>query len=428
MRDTAGGKEARQNAHVLAIGLLFFIFGFVTWLNGPLITFVKLAFDLDDLNAFLVPMAFYLSYFFLALPASAILRRTGMKNGMALGLAVMAVGALLFGEFTGKRYYPGALTGLFTIGAGLSLLQTAANPYISIIGPIESAAQRIAFMGICNKFAGFLAPFVFGALVLRGLDDFDARVRAAPDAASREVLLSAFAAQVYWPYIAMATVLGVLALWIVRSRLPDVLPAKANEGSGAASPGGLQGALAHRHLRLGVACLFLYVGVEVLAGDAIGVYGAGFDLPLDRTKFFTSYTLFAMMIGYAAGAVLTPQIVSQQTYLALSAALGVFLSLAAYATHGLFSVLLIATLGLANAMMWPAIFPLAIRGLGRNTETGAALLIMAIAGGALVPYAFAFLKPQIGFQLAYLVLALPSYAYILFYGLSGYRLPAERSG
>src|SRR5690349_10087157 len=165
---------------MLVIGLLFFIFGFVTWLNGPLITFVKLAFDLDDVNAFLVPMAFYLSYFFLALPSSSVLRRTGMKKGMALGLFVMAIGAVLFGQFTTMRLYPGALTGLFVIGAGLSLLQTASNPYISILGPIDSAAQRIAFMGICNKLAGAIAPFVFGALVLSGIGTFGQQVESAP--------------------------------------------------------------------------------------------------------------------------------------------------------------------------------------------------------------------------------------------------------
>ena len=201
---------------MVTIGALFFIFGFVTWLNGPLITFVKLAFTLDDVGAFLVPMAFYLSYFFLALPSSAILRRTGMKRGMALGLLVMAIGALVFGQFTTVRYYPGALTGLFVIGAGLSLLQTASNPYISIVGPIDSAAQRIAFMGICNKFAGLLAPFVFGALVLHGLDDFDARVKSAPTPEARDVLLDAFAAQVHRPYMIMAALLALLALWIKR--------------------------------------------------------------------------------------------------------------------------------------------------------------------------------------------------------------------
>ena len=188
----AAGQAASKTADlgpVFTIGALFFIFGFVTWLNGPLITFVKLAFDLDDVNAFLVPMAFYLSYFFLALPASAILRRTGMKKGMALGLLVMAIGAAVFGQFTTMRLYPGALTGLFVIGAGLALLQTASNPYISIIGPIESAAQRIAFMGICNKFAGILAPIGFGALVLRGLDNFADQVKNAATTDARETLL-----------------------------------------------------------------------------------------------------------------------------------------------------------------------------------------------------------------------------------------------
>src|SRR5215471_16999016 len=174
---------------VVIIGALFFIFGFVTWLNGPLITFVKLAFDLDDVNAFLVPMAFYLSYFFLALPASWILRSTGMKRGMAMGLFVMALGALAFGQFATMRVYPGALTGLFVIGAGLSLLQTASNPYISILGPIDAAAQRIAIMGICNKVGGFIAPYALGALVLAGIGEFAEKVTSA-DAATRQSMLT----------------------------------------------------------------------------------------------------------------------------------------------------------------------------------------------------------------------------------------------
>ena len=414
------GQQSRRASHLgpmITIGMLFFIFGFVTWLNGPLITFVKLAFDLDDVNAFLVPMAFYLSYFFLALPASWILRRTGMKRGMALGLLVMALGAVVFGHFTTMRVYPGTLTGLFTIGAGLSLLQTASNPYISIVGPIDSAAQRIAFMGICNKFAGILAPFVFGALVLQGLDNFDARVKAAADPGTREALLNTFAAQVYWPYMIMAALLALLALWITRSSLPDVQPEAVNES--ADGDGTSIGAFPH--LWLGVACLFLYVGVEVLAGDAIGIYGAGFGLPLDATRLFTSYTLAAMLIGYVAGLLLIPRFVSQERYLAISAALGVLLTFGAYLTTGYISVGFIAALGFANAMMWPAIFPLAIKGLGRHTETGSALLIMAIAGGALMPYAFALLKQTMDFQLAYLVVAVPAYLYILYYGLRGYR-------
>lgn len=406
-------------AAMVSIGALFFIFGFVTWLNGPLIGFVKLAFDLDEVNAFLVPTAFYLSYFFLALPASAILRRTGMKRGMALGLFIMATGAVAFGHFTTMRYYPGALTGLFVIGGGLSLLQTASNPYISIVGPIESAAQRIAFMGICNKFAGILAPIVFGALVLRGLDNFEARVTAAATGADRDQLLDAFAAQVYWPYMIMAALLALLAIWIARSSLPDLQPEAANDEHMIGHDEG--SIFSFPHLWLGVACLFLYVGVEVLAGDAIGVYGRGFNLPLEETTFFTSFTLFAMVVGYIAGLALIPKYVTQQRYLAISAGLGLLFSSAAYCTTGYVSVGFIAALGFANAMMWPAIFPLAIKGLGRHTEAGSALLIMAIAGGALLPYAFAHLKQVVDFQLAYLWIAAPSYLYILYYGVSGHR-------
>ncbi len=210
--------------------MLFFIFGFVTWLNGPLITFVKLAFDLTDINAFLVPMAFYLSYFFLALPSSWILRSTGMKKGMALGLFVMAVGAAMFGQFATMRIYPGALTGLFVIGAGLSLLQTASNPYISILGPIDSAAQRIAIMGICNKFEGILAPLLLGTLVLAGIGDLADRVAAAgPE--QKEMLLNEFAAKIHLPYLLMAGILVVLAVWILRSPLPEISASRANSSS-----------------------------------------------------------------------------------------------------------------------------------------------------------------------------------------------------
>lgn len=407
---------------VLTIGLLFFIFGFVTWLNGPLITFAKLAFSLDDVGAFLVPMAFYLSYFFLALPAARILRRTGMKRGMALGLLVMAVGAVLFGQFTLQRSYPGALTGLFVIGSGLALLQTASNPYISIIGPHDSAAQRIAVMGICNKFAGILAPIVFGTLVLSGLDDFDARVKAATSHDAREALLNAFAAQVHGPYLIMAVLLAMLAAWIAQSHLPDLRAEDVNTAESGATVSGHEVGLGDApHLWLGVICLFLYVGVEVMAGDAIGVYGAGFGMPLDETRLFTSYTLAAMLIGYIVGVAVIPRFVTQQRYLALSAALGVLLTLSATLTHGWAAVACIAALGFANAMMWPAIFPLAIRGLGRHTETGSAFLIMAIAGGALLPYAFAVLKQSVDFQLAYALIAVPSYLYILYYGLKGWK-------
>jgi MFS transporter, FHS family, L-fucose permease len=405
---------------MLVIGLLFFIFGFVTWLNGPLITFVKLAFQVEDVYAFLVPFAFYLSYLVFSLPASVVLRRTGMKKGMALGLFVMALGALAFGQFATMRVFSGALVGLFVIGAGLSLLQTASNPYISILGPIESAAQRIAIMGICNKFAGILAPIVIGSLVLAGIGDIDAQVQAAATPQAREALLAAFAAKIHAPYLGMAVLLALLAVWILRSSLPEIRPASANREQAARAAD--TSILNFPHLWLGVLCLFLYVGVEVMAGDAIGTYGAGFDLPLDQTKFFTAFTLGGMLLGYVVGLLVIPRFISQQRYLAVSAVLGVLFSVCAYATHGYLSVAFVAALGFANAMMWPAIFPLAINRLGRHTEAGSALLIMGIAGGAVVPQLFAHLKAHFDFQLVFAALMVPCYLYILFYGLRGHRV------
>lgn len=415
---TSASRERHYTTSMLIIGVLFFIFGFVTWLNGPLITFVKLAFNLDDVNAFLVPMAFYLSYFFLALPASWILKGTGMKKGMALGLFVMAIGAVLFGQFTTQRWYPGALTGLFVIGAGLSLLQTAVNPYVSILGPIESAAQRIAVMGIFNKLAGIFAPIVIGALVLNGIGDLASRIQAASTDLARASLLQSFADRIYLPYMVMAVVLVLLAVGVVFSPLPELKPSEDNqEGSGSAQ----RSIFSYPHLWLGVLCLFLYVGVEVMAGDAVGTYGQGFHLPLDQTKFFTAWTLGSMLVGYVVGFVLTPNFVSQERYLSWSALLGIVLVLAAYLTTGYASVTCVFALGFANAMMWPAIFPLAIRGLGRHTELGSAFMVMGIAGGAVIPQLFVHLKQYFDFQLVFACLMVPCYAYILFYAVRGHR-------
>ncbi|WP_298672893.1 sugar MFS transporter [uncultured Sphingomonas sp.] len=400
------------------VGVMFFIFGFVTWLNGPLITFVKLAFTLDDVSAFMVPMVFYMSYFFLALPSAMILRRTGMKKGMTLGLFIMALGAIVFGQMATTRIFSGALSGLFIIGGGLAILQTAANPYVSILGPIESAAQRIAVMGIFNKLAGILAPVVIGTLVLHGVGALDVQVKAAANHAEREALLDAFAANIHTPYMIMAGLLALLGLVVLRSPLPDIRP----EPSPRAQSGGDRGLLAFPHLWLGALCLFLYVGVEVMAGDAIGSYGHSFGLPLEETAFYTSFTLAAMLLGYLAGLVLIPRFISQERYLAISAVMGVVLVIGAYMTTGYISVACVAALGFANAMMWPAIFPLAIRDLGRFTETGSAILIMAICGGAILPQIFAHMKDYFDFQLVFLLIMVPAYCYIFFFGIWGSRV------
>jgi glucose/galactose transporter len=403
------------------MGALFFIFGFVTWVNGPLITFVKLAFDLDtDSKAFLVTTVFYLAYFFMALPSSWILEKTGMKKGMAVGLITMAIGSFMFGHFTTARDYTMSLIGLFIIASGISLLQTASNPYVAIIGPIESAAKRISIMGICNKVAGMLAPLIFGILVLKDVDQFEANVKAA-DPATKEAMLTEFASSIYTPYLVMAVLLLIFAIWITRSALPEIKTSDVNKAP-AGDAGNKKSIFQFAYLWLGALCIFVYVGAEVMAGDAIGTYGKGFNIPTDETKYFTTYTLIAMAIGYIAGLATIPKIISQSQALKISAILGIVFTIAAVLTQGYVSVVFVACLGLANALMWPSIWPLAIEGLGKFTEKGSALLIMGIAGGALIPKVYASLKDEYDFQWTFFALTLPCYLYILFFAQKGHKI------
>ncbi|HEU5291061.1 MAG TPA: sugar MFS transporter [Cyclobacteriaceae bacterium] len=416
-------RNTNPNAPIIIIGILFFIFGFVTWLNGPLITFVKLAFSLDtDSKAFLVTTAFYMAYFFLALPSSWILERTGMKKGMALGLLIMALGTFMFGQFATHRNYTAALIGLFIIGSGLSVLQTASNPYISIIGPIESAAQRISIMGICNKIAGILSPIALSYFVLKDIDKLEEKVNSAADLAARENILTEFASTIYVPYVIMAVILGLLALWILKSGLPEIKASEVNVQPTGSESKNKTSIFQFPYLLLGALCIFVYVGVEVMAGDAIGTYGKGFNIPTDETKYFTSFTLVAMLVGYVAGLLTIPKYISQQLALRISALLGILFATAALFTTGYVSVVCVAALGLANALMWPAIWPLAIDGLGKFTERGSALLIMGIAGGAIIPKIFASLKDQYDFQWTFFAIMLPCYLYILYFATKGHKI------
>lgn len=406
---------------VFIIGILFFAFGFVTWLNGTLIPFLKIICQLkSDTQAFFVTFAFYMAYFFLAIPASAVLKKTGFKNGMALGLLIMAAGSLLFIPAANARSFPLFLVGLFTQGAGLALLQTASNPYISIIGPIESAAKRISIMGICNKVAGMLSPIILGTLVLKNTGEVQKQLAAATNADAVEQLLHAMASKVITPYITIAVVLALLALMINRSSLPEIDTDKV-EGS-VKTTETHKSIFQFPHLLLGVLCLFFCVGVEVMAGDAIVIYGKELGISLDKAKYFTSFTLFAMLVGYVIGIFTIPRFVTQQKALAIVATIGALLCIGVYVSGGYTAITLIALLGLANAMMWPAVFPLAIQGLGRFTKIGSALLVMGIAGGALLPLLYATLKDGIFTNhLSFFICMFPAYLYIFYYAVKGHK-------
>jgi FHS family L-fucose permease-like MFS transporter len=405
----------------IIFGALFFVFGFVTWLNGTLIPYLKIACELSTFQSLLVASAFYVSYSVMALPSSWLLHKTGFKKGMMMGLLIMAFGALLFIPAAYSRTYIVFLAGLFVIGTGLTILQTAANPYITIVGPIESAAKRISIMGICAKFAGVIAPLIMGAIILA---DADLVVKKLPllDPAAKTAFLNELSARVVTPYAVMALILVILAVLIRLSPLPEI--EAENDSAEVVDSDRLKSHVFHfPNLVLGVVALFLCVGVEVVAGDTIGTYGQSQGIPLSQAKNFTSYTLVAMVIGYIIGIVAIPKIITQSKALAISAVIGVIFSFCAIFNHGFTSVIFIALLGLANALMWPAIWPLAISRLGKYTKTGSALLIMAIAGGATLPLVYgAFADmPAVGPQHAYWVL-IPSYAFILFYSLKGYKM------
>ena len=367
---------------ILIIAGLFFIFGFVTWINGALIPFMKTINELTDAQSYLVATASYISFVVMALPASYIINKIGYKKGMSLGLIIMALGALIFIPAAGARTYWMFLAAIFIQGAGMTLLQTASNPYITILGPIESAAKRIAIMGIANKVAGALGSVIFGAILLSGIDDIKQKLDLV-DTAEKESLLNTMADSVVTPYIVMAIVLFLLGILIRKAPLPHVEadPIEASETGGKTKSSIFQ----FPHLWLGVLARFVYVGVEVIAGDTIISYGISLDIPVEQAKFFTLFTLMAMVVTYALGVFLIPKHISQAFALKISAVLGIILSFCIVFTNGFTSVLLVASLGFANALVWPAIWPLALTGLGKFTKTASALLIMAISGGAILP-------------------------------------------
>jgi len=396
-------NKTTGNGPLLIIGILFFVFGFVTWVNSVLIAFFKSAFQLNNFQSLLVASAFFISYFVMSIPSSWVLSKTGFKNGMSFGLFTMSIGTLLFIPAANVKNYPLFLLGLFIIGSGLALLQTASNPYVTILGPRESAATRISFMGICNKVAGILSQFIFGSLLLS-------------NELGKEVDLGI----VVQPYAIMTAVLIVLAIWIRFSALPDI--DADDEEVVETGETTKTSVFQFPNLVLGLVAFFLYVGVEVMAGDTIINYGDSKGFAMEEAKNFTSFTLYGMLAGYIAGILFIPKFISQQKALNYSAILGMVFSLiTVFSTNPTISVGSLALLGLANALMWPALWPLAIDGLGKFTKIGSALIIMMIAGGAILPLVYGSIADTIGdTQLAYIIMV-PCYLFIFYYAVKGHK-------
>ncbi len=412
-------KPAKSSVRaIISIGALFFVFGFISWINSILIPYFKLVCQLDNQQAMLVAFAFYISYFIMAFPTSAILKKTGLKNGMSIGLFIMAVGALLFIPAAWGRTYWLFLLGLFIQATGLTLLQIASNPYITILGPIESAAQRISIMGICNKVAGAIAPLILIHTITKSPDEIDQLQKLLPTLSQlqQNILLDSLSSRLIIPYLVIVVLLLILCFLVRIARLPDIQGTQSEEDSQKDERASL---FHYTYLVFGAIAVFCSVSVEVLAIDSIINYGEYMGFSFREAKFFATYTLLFMLLSYLFGAIAIPRIIRQSSALQYSAIIGFLLVLLAIMLPGKQSVWCIALLGIANALIWPSIWPLAIEGLGKFTEQGSALMIMGVIGGAITPLLYGYLSDHTNPQNAYWIL-LPCYLFLLFFAVKGH--------
>lgn len=408
---------------------MFFIFGFVSWVNSILIPYFKIACELTHFQSYLVAFAFYIAYFVMSVPSSYLLKRMGFKKGMMIGFFAMALGAFIFVPAALTRTYEVFLLGLFTIGIGLAILQTAANPYITILGPKERAAQRISIMGICNKGAGILAPILFAAVILRPTDQalFDQLVHMSPIERAHE--LDELIRRVIIPYSVLGMALIVIGLGIKYSPLPEINTEEENEELAAANSD-KSNIFQFPHLILGAIAIFIHVGTQVIAIDTIINYAGSMNIPLLEAKVFPSYTLFVTICGYLLGIICIPRFISQVNALRICTILGIFLTLLIVSSKGEVVVLghhtdisiwFVVLLGFGNSLIWAGIWPLALDGLGRFTKLGGSLLIMGLCGNAILPLAYGYFADIYDLRTAYWVL-FPCYLYLIFYAIRGYQV------
>jgi len=399
--------------NIAIIGVLFFVFGFITWVNAILIPYFKIACELNNFQSYLVAFAFYISYLVVSLPAAYLLRKIGFKKGMMLGFWIMSLGAFVFVGAALGRAYAGFLSGLFAIGAGLAILQTAANPYITVLGPGDRAAQRISIMGVCNKAAGILAPLLFAAVILRPNDSILFKSLPTMGEAERAAALDELIRRVIVPYVCVGVVLFGLGCLVRYSSLPEIGTEEAVEGKNSL--------LQFPHLVLGALAIFLHVGTQVLAIDTIIGYAGSMNIPLLEAKVFPSYTLAATIAGYLTGIVCIPRYISQAKAFLVCTLLGIGLSLLVVLSKADHSIWFLMLLGTANSLIWAGIWPLALDGLGRFTKAGASLLVMGLCGNAILPLVYGWLADRNGLQQAYWIL-LPCYCYLFFYASYGHRI------
>ena len=404
------------------VGCLFFVFGLVSWVNSILVPYFKVACDLKSgVQTYLVTFAFYIAYLVMTVPASFLLKKVGYKKGAKIGLWIMAAGALLFWPAALTRTYGMFLAALFVIGTSLAILQSVANPFVTIIGPIESAAKRISIMGICNKFAGIIAPLLFAAAVIRPEDK---EIMAAVESGvlvgpAKEAALDQMIQGVIAPYVILSAFLFIFGFLFYKSPIKDINPDTDNKSEVGTQD--RKSVWAYPYLVLGVIALFCHLGSQQISIATIIEYAQSMGMSLDAAKVFPSYTLACILCGYLIGVVTIPKFISQQKALVVCTVTGLILSTLVLLLPVKSSIWCVVLLGIPNSLIYAGIWPLAIRGLGRWTTLGSSLLVMALCGNAIVSLLYGLMTDYMSLQASYWLL-LPCFAYMIYYAVWGYKV------
>jgi len=398
---------------LLIVGVLFFVIGFGIGISGFLTPFLKDALHLSVTQSYLVTAAIFSAFVIFGTPAGWVIKKVGYKKSIIFSLLIMAVGMILFVPSANMASFPVFLLALFVGGIGNTLLQASVNPYVTIIGPTESAAMRMCLMGIMNKLAWWMGPVFLGLF----LD-------------LKNVQLT----EISFPFYIVTGILVVLSVFIYFAPLPEVKAAGEDENDESAAgnyANNKTSVFQMPHLLLGVLALFFYVGVETLPmASIIGFAKAVFGENVSNPEGYAKYVPIGMFVGYVFGVLMIPKMISQTNALKLFTVIGLVASLCVIFLPGEFGIYGLVAIGFANSIMWGAIWPLAIADLGKFTKTGASLLVMGIVGGAVIPLLFGFLidlfkttevSTIADYQHAYWIF-IPAYLFILYFGTTGYKV------
>jgi len=403
---------------------LFFMWGFLTCLNDILIPHLKAVFDLNYTRAMLVQFTFFGAYFLMSLPAGRLVAYLGYKKGIVAGLVIAGIGAIGFYPAAALRIYEVFLAALFVLATGITVLQVAANPYVTLLGPARTSSSRLNLAQALNSLGTAIAPWFGGLLILSGTVLGMEQLAALSEAKQAAYRIQE-AQAVQGPYLGLGIALFALAVFVFAFRLPALT--ETTERGSDAKPQGYMDVLRHRHVLFGVLGIFFYVGAEVAIGSLAVNYMAlpeiaGFT-EQQAARYLGIYWTLAM-IGRFAGAALMVKL-SPRKLLAGFAAMNMVLLAVTLCTQGMVAAYSLIAIGLFNSIMFPTIFALSIGGLGVLTNKASSLLVMAVVGGAVVPLFQGILADAIGLQHSF-ILPLLCYGYIVFYGLSGSR-PAKAS-